>query len=131
VKMIKSGLIWVLLSISSVALAGDYVLPEPDHIPTNVSKLCFTGVVVTAKPGLITVKMDFLNTKEKTLKIAIGNKTSVFTVYGGYVMGTQLVSGLKLKVWYLGKSCLNPDNPLYAARIMLASEKPGDDWPRE
>lgn len=128
---IKSGLTWVLLSISSVALAGDYVLPEPDHIPSNVAKPCFTGVIVSANPKLITVRNDIQNSNKKTLYINIGNKASIFTVYGGFVMKGQLTAGQKLKVWYEGKSCANPDNPLSAARIMLASKRPGDDWPKE
>ena len=130
-KMIKSGLTWVLLIVSSVALAGDYVLPEPDHIPSNVAKPCFKGVITSVKPNFIIVKKNIRNSTNKPINIVVDSKTSIFTVYGGFVMGSQLVSGQKLKIWYQGKSCSNPDNPLSAARIMLASKRPGDDWPEE
>ena len=130
-NMIKSGLTWVLLIVSSVALAGDYVLPEPDHIPSNVAKPCFNGVITSVKPNYITVKNDIRNSANKSLKIIVDNKTSIFTVYGGFVMSSQLISGQKLKIWYQGKSCTSPDNPLSAARIMLASKRPGDGWPKE
>jgi len=129
--MIKSGLTWILLSISSVAIADGYVLPEPDHISSNVAKPCITGVIASVNPTFITVRNEIRNSADAPLHIDVGKKTSIFTVYGGFVMNGQLAAGQKLKVWYQGKSCSNPDSPLSAARIVLASKRPGDDWPKE
>jgi len=128
---LKSGLIYVLLVFSPAIQAGQYILPEPDYRPDNVAKPCLTGIIVSVEKEFITMREDGSKTAQNTIKIKIGKETSVFTVYGGFVMKGQLLPKQKLKVWYQGTNCGNPTKPLYAARIMLASENPGDDWPKE
>ncbi len=79
---LKSGLILVLLIFATPIVAVDYVLPEPDHRPSNVAQPCFTGVIVSAKEGYITVAKNATNSANKPLKVIVGKHTSIFTVFG-------------------------------------------------
>jgi hypothetical protein len=132
-KFITQILLTVFLTISVLpAIAGEkkYALPNADYNAETPSEPCFTGTIIRVEKGRIFVSgVDNLG-RNDTSEILIEENTSIFTVYGGYVSPDQLEKGIKLKVWFKGESCNKPSQPITGARIMIASKKPGDDWPK-
>ena len=132
-KFITQILLTVFLTISVVpAIAGEkkYVLPNADYNAETPSEACFTGTIIRVEKRKIFVSgVDNLG-RNDTLEILIDEDTSIFTVYGGYVSPDQLKKGINLKVWFKGEGCNKPFQPITGARVMIASKKPGDDWPK-
>ena len=131
-KLISHILLTVCLIMSTLsAIAGEkkYVLPNADYNAETPSEACFSGIIIRVENGKISVSGVNNSGENDTFEILIEKDTSIFTVYGGYVSPDRLKKGIKLKVWFMGKSCDQPDQPITSARIMIASERPGDDWP--
>lgn len=115
----------LLTQFTPSVVKAEYVLPESDYRPSSVSQPCVSGEIGSIGPSFIFVKSN-----NKNIKVRIVSDTSIFTVYGGYISKKQLKPHQKLKVWYKGKSCKKPEVPLIAARVIIASESPNDDWPK-
>ena len=116
-----------ILAACTSAGEQEYILPEPDYRPENTSKPCINGTITGIEKDNITVSGINHHGNDVTVEIVV--RGSVFTVYGGYVPPSQLKEGIKLKVWYQGSSCDQPAQPIASARIIIASKRPGDDWP--
>ena len=127
-KFISQILFAVLLATS--ALPGKYVLPNADYNAETPSESCFIGTIIRAEKRKIFVSGVDNSGRNDILEIVIEEDTSIFTVYGGYVSSDELKKGIKLKVWFKGEDCDNPFQPITAACIMVASTRPGDDWPK-
>ena len=127
IRQILIVAIFLILAIPTSASEKEYILPEPDIRPENTSEPCLSGTITRVEKGKITVSGINHNGKDESIEIVI--KGSIFIVYGGYVSPTQLKEGIKLKVWFMGSSCDQPFKPISSARIMVASRRPGDDWP--
>jgi len=95
--------------------------------PENTSKPCINGTITRVEKDKITVSGINHHGNDESVDIVV--KGWVFTVFGGYVPPSQLKAGIKLKVWFQGSSCDQPIKPITSARIIIASERPGDDWP--
>ncbi len=117
----------IILAIPTSASEQEYILPEPDYRPENTSEACINGTITRVEKDKITVSGINHHGKDESIEIVI--KGSIFTVYGGYVSPSQLKEGIKLKVWFQGSSCDQPVQPIASARIIVASDWPGDDWP--
>jgi len=117
----------LILLINVSASAQEYILPEPDYRPDNEAKACIDGIIISVEKGKITVSGINHHGKDEIMEIIINGK--IFTIYGGYVSPDQLVEGIKLKIWFKGSSCDLPAQPITSARIIVASQRPGDDWP--
>jgi hypothetical protein len=123
------GVFLIILALLATACEKKYVLPEPDYRPETTTEACFKGTITQVAEGKMTVSGTNSYGKKESLEIRIESDTLIFTVYGGYVFHDQLKKGIKLKVWFKGEGCNKPFQPITGARIMIASEKPGDDWP--
>ena len=118
-------LLLLLIQFTPSVANAEYVLPEPDSRPSSVAKSCISGEISSIGPSFI-----FVRSSNKYIKVKIASDTSLFTVYGGHISKKQLKPRQKLKVWYKGESCKKPEVPLIAARVIIASESPNDDWPK-
>ena len=131
-KLISQILLTVCLIMSALsAIAGEkkYVLPYADYNAETPSEACFSGTIISVEKDKISVSGVNNSGENDTFEILIEKDTSIFTVYGGYVSPDRLKKGIKLKVWFKGKDCNKPFQPITGARIMIASKRPGDDWP--
>lgn len=128
IKIILGILLLNTVAIAHYATAGGgtYILPNADYNLVPPSAPCLVGVISSVTRNKVVVKS---NGRARKIEVSIIAESSIFTVYGGYVRKEELKPGIKLKVWYKGKSCNKPERPLKAARIMVASKRPGDDWP--
>ena len=118
-----------MLVMPASAGEGKYILPEADYRPETTSEACFSGTITQVAQGKISATGKNSYGKKESIEIVIESGTSIFTVYGGYVSPDQLKKGIKLKVWFKGEGCNKPFQPITGAHIMIASERPGDDWP--
>jgi len=118
----------LFLCCANIALADKYVLPDSDHRPPSVSPPCFDGEILSTKQDSILVGKSASKTSTGKIEVYTDSKSHMFTLFGGYIEHSQLKPGQKLRIWYRGKSCQEPNQPLTAARVMIASERPGDDW---
>jgi len=126
-RLILFTALFVIFAIPTSAIEQEYILPEPDYWPENLSEPCIDGTITRVEKGKITVYGKNHHGNEESIEIFI--KGSIFTFYGGYVTQNQLKTRIKLKVWFHGSNCDQPSKPISSARIMIASEQPGDDWP--
>ena len=117
----------IILAIPTSASEQEYILPEPDYRPENTTKACINGTITRVEKKKIAVSGINHHGNNESIEIVV--KGWIFTVYGGYVTPSQLKEGIKLKVWFQGSSCNQPVQPIASARIIVASKRPGDDWP--
>ncbi len=118
-------MVLLLIQITPTVVKAEYVLPEPDYRPSSVSQPCVSGEFSSITQSFILIKSH-----NKIIKVGVTSDTSIFTVYGGYINKKQLKPRQKLKVWYKGRSCRKPEVPITAARVIIASESPNDEWPK-
>jgi len=64
----------------------------------------------------------------RTIVLVVADKTRICTVYGGYVAPGELAVGQRARIW-LAPDSQSKNGLTVAAAIMVASTKPGDDWP--
>ncbi|MBN1779878.1 hypothetical protein JW948_02035 [bacterium] len=105
------------------------ILPAADGSTETPSEACFDGTIVGIDKDILSVAGTGRSGEIRTIEVVIGDETALFSVYGGYISPEQLQEGIKLKVWFKGADCDHPVIPLTGACIMIASEKPGEDWP--
>jgi len=129
-KLLVATLIAFISAKVVYADTAKYVLPNSDYNKETPSPACIDGVVMEVHANSLLVNGKSNIGDKSIVRVKIDNRTSIFTVYGGLVFAHEIQKGIKLRVWYLGKSCGNPDQPITAARIMIASTQPGDDWPK-
>jgi hypothetical protein len=118
-------LAWPLVACAS----KQYILPIADEGP-KPSPPTVQGRIASVEPGQIVVVPDELGTvgSSKTV-VRISSETEIFTAMGGYVQPSELLAGIRVRVW-----CARPTTPkagqvLTAAMVMIASKDPNDEWP--
>ena len=112
-----------------IIYAEEYLLPEADYRPDGTAEACFDGEIYKTSKDKLFVTGISNKSPVSEYEVKVTKDTNIFTIYGGFVSPHQLQAGIKLKIWYLGDSCSDTVKPLTCARIMIASEKPGDEWP--
>lgn len=123
-------LLFAVFGIACVACASrPYVLPSADGGP-EPSPPSLEGRIGKVGPGEITVEVNGATGKASDeIPVRVTTTTEIFTVYGGYVRPSDLVAGLRVRVWFARPSKPRHDKTEDAAAIMIASKDPKDDWP--
>jgi len=128
-KKIILFIFFLFVSIASVCLGQDYIIPNADYNEQTPSPPSIKGKIksVASNKLVVETKIGKIN-KHRIVTIKLNAKTRMFTVYGGRVDPKELVAGQRVRIWYTVKNPIT--KPPIAAAIMLASTDPKDDWPK-
>ena len=110
--MLTSGRIWTILSISSLAIAGQYI--KYPYIVVDLKSRLATGPLTTATLLLVYGCASILGTMSATWAVSrLGVRTTVSTFLGVILLGLILwssqpaslsLAGLTLFIWGIGMS---------------------------
>ena len=111
-RMLTSGRIWTILSISSLAIAGQYI--KYPYIVVDLKSRLATGPLTTATLLLVYGCASILGTMSATWAVSrLGVRTTVSTFLGVILLGLILwssqpaslsLAGLTLFIWGIGMS---------------------------
>jgi len=117
--------LWPLVGCAS----KQHVLPIADGGP-KPSPPAVQGRIASVEPGQIVVTQGDLPTDASSkTAVRLTSATEIFTVYGGYVRPSQLVAGMRIRVWCARPTTSKPGQTLTAAKVVIASKDPNDEWP--
>ncbi len=121
----------LLISMFFVDNGTSYTLPDADGGDEHPSPECLMGEIISVDGYELLVRGIGPEGSTFLQEVGVSPETDIFTVNGGLVFSRELTKGIKLKVWFQGISCMEPNTPISAAVIMVASKKPYDDWPQQ
>jgi hypothetical protein len=115
--------------VGSACVSKPFILPTPDGVG-KPSPPSLQGIITRIDTEQITVRPDNRSPGDVVeIPVRLRSATTIFTVFGGYVQRSDLVAGLRVRVWFDQSKKPRRKDVATAAVIVIPSTNPGDDWP--
>lgn len=120
----RKSVLTVMLCLASLASVAVATVARAD----NAEMACLMGDIVSVSGESLVVDGIDNRGANKKQAFLLSAEAHLFSAYGGIILPRHLVQGVKLKVWFQGKSCALADQPLTASQIMVWSKFRDNDW---